>query len=911
MFKIVIHTEQKSLGLMLVEQINVQIDIAEVQLIVERTWAYEITYAYDCLRSHLKTLSEIIFPFKPNRRLNETLSSQECHVYLGSSRHLNEFKVQIKTDSQVLRSQLVDSISPYFKTQSRISSPTHSVLKFGGAPPFINDFIHWLGYQETQVPVNLEKVWGDDENDLHLFIQDPTLRGIQFRKNLGLYIFTDEAIDPVNEDDSSSDSLGLIVEEQFKTHGYQPRLEIMSSELWPAESKEYGFIINPIGFSIDINEAQKLIDCVQSSIEDYGIVSDYYPVQIYSFTDSSFSDLYVTEQSLSDSKGEGSKQLYVCIYLPYHQVIKQSIYPISGNSKLRWALNLYGNQGHSDHDMQGELVQAINEQGFSRTNPYAHSGLQEVMPQGAIYIDWGSAESYPLIKNSIMHAILGRNSFNPPIVENRSDQNRNTIEIIYFQDDFRAELWNETLHQACRSLSLSIILNSTELYDGLEDIIDLSWQDTEHQSYFEYMNATQSENPDGSSYDQLSDDWSSSDGSEDWDQSELQDWLMSSLHDQDDYDRPELCIIYGGSPLFVIAWLREKLESLFDVEVEVQEALNEDDFEIIVEFSPQFNPSMSSLEYSSDESIHSLSEQTLIAPPSTGQNSRANKLNQMSSDTQQVKQFNHGKTSLESELTQVPRFIFYPYFESICGHLMRAVDTRESMIISGPPSVGISTAFMWCKQQVDALLITPDNLDADSSLPLTIVHDMRTRNIHTPRVILIDRFDLFPNEIQLLLNQTFEDLKDDLKGQKTQAVMIVSVNESHDQDSFSDLGHFKSFKLPKPKAQDWEELLVTLFESEKSKFDSIDDQQVQRLIKNLSIIQYQAQTLILEQEIDQRIEPFLGFLGVKRMIGCLKNFLISLESNPSKYTLLDLVKSIYPPALIGELYTKFNFDELH
>ena len=60
MFKIVIHTEQKSLGLTLVEQINVQIDTAEVQLVVERTWAYEITYAYDCLRSHLKTFPALI-----------------------------------------------------------------------------------------------------------------------------------------------------------------------------------------------------------------------------------------------------------------------------------------------------------------------------------------------------------------------------------------------------------------------------------------------------------------------------------------------------------------------------------------------------------------------------------------------------------------------------------------------------------------------------------------------------------------------------------------------------------------------------------------------------------------------------------------------------------------------------------
>ena len=48
MFKIFIHTEQRSLGLTLVEQIKTQISGVDVQLILERTWAYEITHAYDC-----------------------------------------------------------------------------------------------------------------------------------------------------------------------------------------------------------------------------------------------------------------------------------------------------------------------------------------------------------------------------------------------------------------------------------------------------------------------------------------------------------------------------------------------------------------------------------------------------------------------------------------------------------------------------------------------------------------------------------------------------------------------------------------------------------------------------------------------------------------------------------------------
>ena len=80
-----------------------------------------------------------------------------------------------------------------------------------------------------------------------------------------------------------------------------------------------------------------------------------------------------------------------------------------------------------------------------------------------------------------------------------------------------------------------------------------------------------------------------SDSSQDWEQSELQEWFMSSLHEEDK-DRPEICIMYGGSPLFVIAWLKEVLESLYKTEVDVQDVLNEDDLDIIIEFSPNLIP---------------------------------------------------------------------------------------------------------------------------------------------------------------------------------------------------------------------------------------------------------------------------------------------------------------------------------
>ena len=908
MFKIFIHTEQRSLGLSLAKQITTQIETVEVHLILERTWAYEITYAYDCLRSHLKTLSQIIYPLKPKRRLSETLSSQECHIHLGSSRSLDEFQVQVKTDSRDLKNKFVQSFSLYFQTQGRISNPTQSVLKFGGAPQFICDLVHWLSYQETQVEVSLEKLWNDDENDLHLFIQDPALRGNVFRENLGLIIFTDEFSDQANEYQDETQLLGSFIADQFTSKGYRPQLVKRSLETWPKKSKELGFIVNPIGFSIDLNEAQMITECVKNSLENYGIATDHYPVQIHTFEEPNIQNDYLLKVS-NDQEVEQQQMLYVCIYLPYLQVLNQSIYPVSGDSRLRWTINIhYTNLGQLSEFDQTNWLQKFIDQGFSRTRLKNHSSTHKKKPQGAIYIDWGSAADFPLIQNSVRHNILNHNSFTPPIVELQSDQRRNSIEIVCYLDDFIAEKWRQTLVEACQSLSLNIIINATTVYDELQCITAIGWQNLKHQSYFEYMNSTQSEDPDGSDYEQLADDWSSSDSSQDWEQSELQEWLMSSLHDEDE-SRSEICIIYGGSPLFVVTWLKEELESLYETEVDVQDALSEDDRDIIIEFSPQFNSKTHHVNLFSSEIIDVIEENTLIAPPlSISKTSNDGSADYEVINKPKVERIDLSK-SLKENSPQLTQVIFYPYFDFLCESLITALKAKESIMISGHPKIGISTSFFWCANKVGALCVSPRDLDENNLLPQTILSSISSALTSSTRTIFIDHYDQLPSQAQASLMQCiFGSDNVDLVGCPENTV-IISLSKQEYQKS-PHLKHVRLLELPEPEASDWESIMLTLLELEKFKSDHFDIHRVRDLIKYLSIMNVDVQSSIMRKGRDQETDSYLGFEGIKRLMSYLGNFMINLDSSPSKEALFELIKRVYPPELFNEIYLTIKLDEL-
>ena len=142
------------------------------------------------------------------------------------------------------------------------------------------------------------------------------MRGDSFRQNLGLIIFTDEVTSSEIEFQSETKDLGLFIADQFKSKGYKPQLVERTIKKWPKESKELGFIVNPIGFSIDLNEAQIIIECIEASLENYGITTNSYPVQVQTIQEPNLQDEYLIKIS-NHQKAEQQTALYVCIYLPY------------------------------------------------------------------------------------------------------------------------------------------------------------------------------------------------------------------------------------------------------------------------------------------------------------------------------------------------------------------------------------------------------------------------------------------------------------------------------------------------------------------------------------------------------------------------------------------------------------------
>lgn len=946
MFKIYIHTEQEYLGLKLIEQIKLQMPSAEVKLYIERTWAYEFVYARNCLRSQLQTLQTLMFPLAPKRRLNDSLIDQECHLYLGHSRPLNEFKIQLKSDHEILQTKLNHRISTYFKTRSKPGTPTQSVLKFGGAPPFVYEFLYWLVYQETQAPLVLEKVWDDDEDDLHLFIQDPKLRGELFRQNLKLLLYFDSYQADADQEQESGASTSLdsrreglmrLLDSQLRHKGYLPTFMTQASASWPHESKQQGFVVNPIGFSLDLEEAKLLIEVLQNSLNQVGFDQYDYPVSVKSFSDPSFIK-YQELQADKDIKSlSDNTSFFICVYLPVLQISQQRIYPVSGQSKQRWIVNIYHDQfmehitdiasgvaSNLDQNFSQQLIQS----GFTRIQSSTHISQHKTKAQGGIYIDWGSAIDYPMVKAEFVNS-FSHLSFIPPIIEESSDTSRNTIEFTYFSSDLDLKNWTQTLNEACQPVSLHLILNANQPYHGLRNIMKGDWQNIEVQSHYEYMNSGQMDDLDESGYDDLSDEsWSfdeSSDASsEEWEQSELQDWLMSSLHEQDYDQQADICILYGACPRFVIEWLKNELETQFNLEVDIQDALSPDDMEVIIEFAPHFDPKDSPKDtlksYTGSDTDHSQKKSTeftreltsnqklpvkgLIEAPYFAQSSERQV-------TQDIRQVQHRKDLL-----------FYPYFNRLCEHLNTAIQQSESMIIQAPQKSGISSAFEWCSLHTDALLISPNDLETNAQLS---AHKQRALNQIKKQkvpVVLVDRYDLFSDVVKIQINRAMMGLSLDQASTLNTPMMILSVSDHCTLNDLQFVYRLKRIHLTQPSAYDWQELLWYLFEQEQ--LNSILDQDKQDLdvIAYLSAIHERVHNTLTTINLPPTIDSFIGVLGAKRIIAYLKDHLlkkveIKAENVPKSYSvqlkqpeLRKLIESLYSQSDLGEYYSLIQFDEL-
>jgi hypothetical protein len=883
---IIIHTEELWLGLQ-VEGILGSLDSTDIDIKVERTWSYELVYSATCVRSKCSEILEVIKPLRPKKRMSHDLESDLYHIYLGSSRQLKEFPIQLKTDSRQLLDHLEQQLASHFYCNTRLGAPTQSVLKFGGAPAFVCDCIIWICHQQGRVDVSLDPLWSEDANDIHLFIQDPQRRGKDFRQNLVFIMIIDEEDETVEQ-----------ILKDLRQGGYQPTLEVCPIEQWPKESRAQAISINQSEFILDLAEGKRLIDTLGSSLDKAGINMLDYPPLLKQFPSKSIPPLQPLDTQSNQSMTES-----ISVYLPLKQLRQGLIIPNGGSSPRRWTLDV-----KIDDATRGQsLISHLREIGFSQVSTSSYPVDEPLAHRGGVHIDWGSAAKFPTIKVKVLNA-LSLFGQTPVIIDHLSvlntsiidDKERlNHIKVSVCVDDFLLKAWHEKLDTHFQKSSLILVTYDGEVHHALHKLISMPWSHIDVMSHASYSQSSppfmQDENASRSAKDmdqwdeEFCDEEFCDEDSGDWDKSELQDWLMNSLHEGDNSELEDIVITYGGTPLFVIEWLRNFLEESLDLKVDIQMSLPLDDYEVMIELMEDLNDREDEQQAFDIRLEHS---QTLLTPPEVMLKEQRSfeglRLEDvLTIDIEQASLVWNNMTLQINDQQPISDdlgssyLVFHPHFMKLCDFLFRAIECGQSKIISAPSKVGLSSALSWLAQVTHSLLITSET--KQTSQTLKMLSQVRTQRLP---LVVIDDYDLLSPNLRAHIRRALISLSDGSVSQRP--IMIAGLSTSfydHGQQtnstgisasSVNPPSHFEGFEIDliaKYTMTDWYQMFCGCYRKYthlKVGTNPINGSKIDRLFNDLADKLYRVNRAFYKCHEDAS-SRFANLMGIQSVIHIVSN----------------------------------------
>ena len=760
MLILTIHTEHIWLAEALTASLSSKIVEIEITAQEERTWIYELVYSPKLDRDELSKLMTELEPLRPRKRVNRTLASHQVHLYLGSARQLSEFPIRVKSDGKSLSQRLSMSLKPHFQCELSSGSPLSSSLRFGGAPPFVRELILWWVYQECSVLCKESKVWGEEENDLHLQIKDPTLRGEEFRKSLALTLIIDEELEEAP----------IALPRLFSD--YRPEICVLNGSQWPSDALSYGFVVDIGKNSLDLVEGDYLLNTVSEDLREWGVDLNEYPVTLQNL-----------QKMKADFEPQSGSSQGINVFIPLSQWRNSLLHPLFGERLNRWLINILVD----DLVASMPILQSLQNLGFSRIKG---SSFEEsrYRGMGGVYIDWGSAIDFPFVQHLVTESLSTLGEI-PLLIEapfenlvlDREHRSlfegsailNNQIKILVWTHDYSKEQWGKKLSTLCSQHSLSLLFPPSSHIGALqvsESLSRLPWNSIEqqytspngetstYQSFLEDLDSRRDRHNDQDDQDDQDDEVRQESQSliesfdeEDsgWDHSELQEWLMESLHDGEDLQSSDHVLIYcSKSSLLIAEWLRALLKYDYELITHIEQNSLENDTELIIVF-PQDHAEK--IDQHSNDVVQSKTRQEggLISAPRKNMPFEDHKepipnsllLKYESSVQGELLLVWRGETVrvnpknsdfLPQELTawmlqqnesadlNKQQRVAHPYFLKLCDYLIHCVKSRSSRLITSRPKVGLGCALRWLAQTTHSpYLSASDHLERFEQLSLT------------------------------------------------------------------------------------------------------------------------------------------------------------------------------------------------
>lgn len=529
---LIIQSEWTEVASQLSEQIR-SITSMQTSVQAERTWRYELCHDPQMDLSKIEWITHIIHPLKPPVNADSSLATGAAVLYLGSSQQREEFRIVLTCEGEALQAHLAQELSRSFPIKVRAGAPHRSVLRYGGAPSVIVDWIAWLCAQ-SGVEVEREKLWGEDELDLHLSVCDPNSRGLNFRANLPLTIYVDTRID-------SPEVIALITRVREGGYNSLEMIETPDIAALLRSTSSLAFLIHRGAFKIHPDEWVMLKEVFSKGMDQLGIDRDVDPLIEEPF--------FIQETETPN----------IQIVSPIGAWRRDEVRPRAGSSPSRWTVRLSSDQP----PLLSSIVQLLKEQGFWSVE-ITQEALSPSISSG-VELKWNSAIQAPSVQNIVRRELSRALSVHGPvpvwIEEPRlgmapSRQDHKTLEdfiqlSICFAD-FQSDVWLSKLNRMASRCRLSLSISDQRKFQDIQSLQELTWRE------FNWIAPDQLE--------------TSALG---W----LFDSPSKSLEDQ------ELPLIsYGDAPLALVEWLVQALEEKFGISLEAQKSLPAGDDEIIIEW---------------------------------------------------------------------------------------------------------------------------------------------------------------------------------------------------------------------------------------------------------------------------------------------------------------------------------------
>lgn len=294
----------------------------EVELRLSSATESALRYAPSVSLDQVTGLVEQIKPLLPSVTLDNSLSGVDAEIHLGTNKSLGNWDLKVRTDSEELGERLRRTFQTlgYRDSGIEFEQPDQSIIKYGGADAFARQIVRWFLAQEG-VHTSEDKDWDDDDNDIWVYVKDPSFVGKSPKQRYPIDVMGDDY------------EQALALKDCLVQAGFE-KVEVRSLD----SEKRPRFWLHPGPLLRHDDEPLELRTLVQQFLNEHGVDEDKFPL------------------SYQDDGDRGR----AVIHLPLGLHARGELRPWEGNWPERWELML------RTDDLSGTepLMRQFSERGF-------------------------------------------------------------------------------------------------------------------------------------------------------------------------------------------------------------------------------------------------------------------------------------------------------------------------------------------------------------------------------------------------------------------------------------------------------------------------------------------------------------------------------------------------------------------